>query len=189
MAAGAGVKQRLPNDRQSGRGWQWNWLVWLAAGALLCVPLVATQFTQEVQWSGFDFLVMGVILGTACGLWELATRVSGSWAYRLGAAIAIGTGFLITWINLAVGIIGNEDNPANLAFFGVLLIGIVGAAATRLCASGMALAMLVTAIVQAVVGGYALMLGSPEGVTLSVFSLLAWLVSAACFRSAATRLG
>ena len=164
---------------------RWNWLVWLGAGGLLLVPLLAMQFTDEVQWTGFDFLVMGVILGTACALWELATRASGNAAYRLGAGIAIVSGFLVTWINLAVGIIGNEDNLANLAFFGVLLVAAIGAVAARLRANGMAAAMLATAIAQALVGGYAWVLGSPEGVGLSAFFTLAWLSAAALFRNAA----
>ncbi|TDH58997.1 hypothetical protein E2C06_29570 [Dankookia rubra] len=33
----------------------------------------------------------------------------------------------MTWMNLAVGIIGSEDDSRSLVFFGVLAIGIVGA--------------------------------------------------------------
>lgn len=169
------------------RGTRWNWLAWLGAALLLCVPLVAMQFTDEVQWSGFDFLAMGVILATACGLWELATRASGEGTYRLAAAIAIVSGFLVTWITLAVGIIGNENDPANLAFFGVLLLAAIGAVVARLRAHGMAMAMLAAAIAQAAAGLYALVLGSPEGVGLCAFFTCAWLAAAALFRSAATR--
>lgn len=189
MAARAGINRQLPNGRLPGWGSRWNWLAWAGASALLCAPLVAMQFTTEVQWTGFDFLVMGVILGTACALWELATRASGNTAYRFGAGIAIVTGFLLTWINLEVGIIGNEGNLANLAFFGVLLVAAIGAVVSRLRASGMARVMVVTGIAQALVGVYALVLGSPEGVGLSAFFTVAWLAAAVLFNKAGSRAG
>ncbi|HSR38830.1 MAG TPA: hypothetical protein VLL95_07940, partial [Phnomibacter sp.] len=31
-------------------------------GILLLIPFIAMQFTSEVNWSGFDFLVAGVLL-------------------------------------------------------------------------------------------------------------------------------
>lgn len=34
----------------------------IAAGVLLCIPLVAMQFTNEVNWDGFDFIVAGILL-------------------------------------------------------------------------------------------------------------------------------
>ena len=49
----------------------------------------------------------------------------------LAVAVAVGAAFLMTWANLAVGIIGNEGNPAHLMFFGVVAIGLCGAAVAR----------------------------------------------------------
>ena len=37
------------------------------------------------------------------------------------------TGFLLVWVNIAVGFLGNENNPANLMFFGLLGLTLVGA--------------------------------------------------------------
>jgi len=34
---------------------------------------------------------------------------------------------IIVWINGAVGITGSENNPANLLYGGVLVVGIIGA--------------------------------------------------------------
>ena len=58
---------------------------------------------------------------------DLTSRLTGDWAYRFGIIIALGTAFVITWANLAVGIVGNEDNPLNLIFFGVILVALIGA--------------------------------------------------------------
>ena len=70
------------------RGYKGSALVWGGAAALLALPLVAMRFTREVAWTASDFAVMGAMLFAACGAWELATRASGSLAYRAGAGIA-----------------------------------------------------------------------------------------------------
>lgn len=162
-----------------------RWLVWGGAAGLLLLPLVAMQFTDEVDWSVGDFIVFGTMLLLACGAYELAVRMSGSAAYRAGFGIAIVAAFLVTWVNLAVGIIGDPGNAANLAFFAVLAIGIAAAALGRLQPPGMAHAMTVTAIAQALVGAYAAYAGSLEGVLSCAVLVVAWLVSAYFFRKSA----
>ncbi|MEG3050221.1 MAG: hypothetical protein RR792_08570, partial [Thermomonas sp.] len=117
--------------------------------------------------------------------YELGAWLSGNRAYRAGFALAILLGFLLVWINLAVGIIGGEANPANLVFAGVIAVGAVGALVGRFQATGMARAMLVTGIAQLLAGGYAVVLGSIEGGLLSAVFAALWLVSAALFRRAA----
>jgi len=73
---------------------------------------------------------------------------SGRIAYRIGAAVALAAGFLQVWINLAVGIVGNEDNPVNQGFY--LVVAAAGACAftARFRPDGMARAMLATAGLQ-----------------------------------------
>ena len=63
--------------------------MWAAAAALLSIPAIAMQFTSEVDWSGSDFIVMGIMLGTAFGTFDLASRMSGSIPYRAGAGVAV----------------------------------------------------------------------------------------------------
>lgn len=163
----------------------WRTVVWGGAGTLLLLPWIAMQFTTEVDWTGFDFLVFGAMLLTACIGCEIAVRASRSHAYRLAAAIAVGTGFLLVWINLAVGIIGSERNLENLVYAGVLLVAIVGAAVARLRAHGMACAMLVTAVAHALTGVYGLAIGSIEAGISAVVFVAAWLASAWGFHRAA----
>jgi hypothetical protein len=160
--------------------------VWGTAACLLLLPAVAMQFTTEVNWTGSDFVVMGVMLSLACGAYELATRLSGNGAYRLGAGIAVLAGFLLVWINLAVGIIGSENNSQNLLFVGVLAIGVIGALLARFRAEGMALAMIAMALAQSGIAGFALFVGSEIGliVLIEIFAAM-WLLSAWLFRKAA----
>ena len=170
----------------NGRGGnRWSLAIWGTAACLLLVPLVAMQFTAEVDWTGSDFVVMGVLLAIACGGYELATRLSDSSAYRAGAAVAVATGFLIVWVNLAVGMLGSEDDPANLLFGGVLLVGVIGALIARFRPRGMAPAMVATALAQAAMAVYALAGGYSEVVLQIGFFILPWLMSAALFRKAA----
>ncbi|HSD17800.1 MAG TPA: hypothetical protein VLC71_11155 [Thermomonas sp.] len=170
----------------AGKGNPWRLAVWGTAAGLLSVPAIAMQLGVEgVHWTAFDFVVMGVLLGSACAAYEVAVRMSGNSAYRLGFALAIVLGFLLVWINLAVGIIGSEDDMANVVFAAVLLVGAIGALLGQLQAAGMARAMVATGIAQSLAGGYALALGSKEGVLLSVAFAALWFTSAALFRKAA----
>jgi hypothetical protein len=53
--------------------------------------------------------------------------------------------FLLAWANLAVGIVGSENNPNNQLFFVALLMGIAGIIGAKARAEGMVRAMLTTA--------------------------------------------
>lgn len=147
-------------DNGSGRRMNpWRIAAWSGAVVLLLLPLVAMQVTDEVQWGPLDFAVVGALLlgtGLAC---EFLLWKSGSLAYRLGAVIALAAALLLIWINLAVGIIGDEGEPANLLYVGVLAVGIGGSFLARFEAGGMARAMVLAAVAVAVVGVVALAAG------------------------------
>jgi hypothetical protein len=99
-----------------------------------------------VNWDDTDFIAWGLMLCTLGGLFELAVWITSSWAYRAGFGLALLAAFLVTWVNLAVGIAGSDDNPDNVMFFWALAVGILGAAIARLRPGGMALAMFATAL-------------------------------------------
>lgn len=164
-----------------------RWVLWGGAALLLMLPLVAMQFTSEVNWTPFDFIVMGAMLGLACAAFELAVRMARSNLYLIAAGVAIAAAFLMIWINLAVGIIGNERNPDNLMFVGVLAIGLIAVAFSRLKSLGMARAMETTAIAQAVVSVIAVIIGERDSFLLIVIFVVMWLISAQLFRRAARR--
>ena len=157
-------------------------LAWGGAVAAWLVPVVV-KATAGLPWTTFDFIVWGAMLLVAAGVCEVGLRLSGSLAYRAGFVVAAGTAFLITWSNLAVGIIGNEDNPLNQIFFGVIAIAAVGSFLLRFRPKGIALAMLVTAVAQAGTAFVALAYEPIVFTIVGVFSL-GWLLAAWLFREA-----
>jgi hypothetical protein len=148
----------------------------LATALILLLPLLAMQFTDEVVWDLADFAVAGVLLFGAGLTYELVARKGGSIAYRAAVGVAVAAALLLVWMNLAVGIIGNEDNPANLMYNGVLAVGIIGALIARFRPHGMARALFATALVQALVPMIALIIGKPQVTSvealLGVFGVL-----------------
>jgi hypothetical protein len=138
-----------------------------------------------MAWDLTDFIVAGGLVATVGSAFGLAARMTRNRAYRAAVAVALAAAFILVWANLAVGIIGSEDNPANLVFFGVLAVGIAAAIVARFRPPGMARAMVATAIAQVMGAGLALFAGgSFEGLIALLFAGL-WLASAGLFRKAA----
>lgn len=160
----------------------------LAAATLLTVPLVAMQFTAELNWTVFDFVVMGALIVGTGVTFELALRKADTIGYRAAAGVALASAFLLVWVNLAVGIIGSSAHGANVLYFGVLAVGGVGSLVVRFHPDGMARAMVATALAHTGVGVAALSAGwgSPVHVAglTGMFALL-FLASAWLFQNAA----
>jgi hypothetical protein len=173
-------------DGVGGRGNRLRVVVWVMAVGLFLLPLVAMQFTAEVAWTGFDFLVWGVMLLVAGGAYELVSRMSPDRHYRLGAGVAIVTGFLVFWANGAVGMIGNEGNAYNLLFLGAIVVGAILALAVWFRPAGMARALYVTAALHGAIALVALVAGwDLRGALFSLGFVLPYLVAAGLFRLAA----
>jgi len=78
----------------------------LSVGLLLLVPLIAMQFTNDVDWKLTDFVIMGTLLlgtGLTC---EFVLRKVKKIEYRLLICGAVLVAFLLVWAELAVGIFG-----------------------------------------------------------------------------------
>jgi len=165
---------------------------WTLVAGLPVTPAVAMRFTDEVQWTFSDFVFAGVILIGAGVITELAVLASADWSYRIGTGLAVLASVLLLWINAAVGIIGSEDNPANLLYLAVIAAAFVGAVAARFRAGGLSLAMVSAAALQVTIGALAVLRGWGAGsenwpqpvVVLSIFFGLVWLASGALFRRA-----
>ena len=114
-------------------------------------------------------------------------KLTNQGAYRLAIGIGLAALLMLIWLSLGVGIIGKDGDPANLMYFGVVAIGIIGALISRLQARGMARTMSAMAIAQVLVMAIALIarLGLPysgpleilalNGFFIAMFAVSAWL--------------
>ena len=151
-------------------------MVWAGVVALvLLMPLVAIQFTEEVNWSLFDFAYMGALLfGTGLAYELLVRKAENIPGYRA-----------------AVGIIGDgEEDLANAMYVGGgLAVGIMGALFGRFQPRGMARALFGTALTQILVAVIALVFGLGSSVPgwprdllmLTGFFATLWVGSAVLF--------
>ena len=81
----------------------------LTVGVLLMIPLVAMQFTSEVNWTLIDFVAAGVLLFGTGLTYVLLTRVlaprlTNRLIYRVAVGFSLLVGLFLVWANLAVGL-------------------------------------------------------------------------------------
>jgi hypothetical protein len=146
-----------------------------------------------MAWEIEDFVIFGAMLAGVGIALVLAGRSGRRGPYRFAVGVALVGAFLLMWINGAVGIIGSENNDANMLYFGVIAAGLLGAIIARGRPRGMSLAMLVAALVQVSIAAVALVADwgvtgpiSPwDVIVLTAFFTALWLISAWLFRKAA----
>lgn len=172
-------------DSNELRGTTFRRLVWGGAALLMLLPALAMQFTAEMNWNAADFIVWGAMLLVACVSYEIAARIARSNAYMAAAGVAVAGAFLMTWVNLAVGIIGSENNPANEMFFWVIAVGIIGALGVLFRARGMVWVMSATAIAQLAACLYAGFAGLGWIFVFTGVMCALWIASARLFHHAA----
>jgi hypothetical protein len=145
---------------------------------MLLLALVAKQFIGEVSWVDNLAQTGALLIGVGVAV-ELASRKTGEAAYRAAVGLALGSALLLGWVNGAVGIIGSEDNDANLMYGGVLVVGAIGAIIARFKPEGMARALFATALAQTLVAVIALVgrLGSPYSGPLEIVSVNGFFVA------------
>ena len=81
-------------------------IIVLTSVIILLIPLIAMQFTDDVNWTLSDFFIAGVLLlgiGLMC---ELALRKINNTKYRIAICVALLVVLLLIWAELAVGIFG-----------------------------------------------------------------------------------
>ena len=78
----------------------------LAVGLVLLIPLIAMQFTSEVNWDASDFVVMGILLLGTCILFVFVSRKI-TRRRRVFTGFIFAAAFLYIWAELAVGIFTN----------------------------------------------------------------------------------
>lgn len=146
-----------------------------------------------MNWDIFDFLIFAAMVLGVVVIYRLAARHAANGVYRFAIGVALAAAFILTWVNGAVGIIGDEGNDANMMYFGVLAVGAIGAAIARFQPAGMERALYATAFAQLAVAVIALIAGlgstAPKWpndiLLLTAFFVALWLLSAWLFRNAA----
>ena len=170
----------------------------LGTGLVLMLPLVAMFLSDSVVWDLADFIIAGCLLAGAGLLFKIVTgkviqfdeSASVDTSYRFAGGFAVFAVLALVWINLAVGIIGSENNTANLMYLGVIAVGFIGAFIARLRSHRMVYVMLAMAFAQtltviiALVGGMHHYPGASiaEIVNLNGFFVMLFLLSAQLFR-------
>ncbi len=119
--------------------------------SILMVPLIAMQFTDEVLWGPIDFAVFGIMLISVGFAFEFITAKQNSMVYKAAIGLALLTAFLLIWVNLAVGLIGNTNEIANIMYSGVLAVLILGALVVRVRPLAMVRVMFATALTQGLI--------------------------------------
>ena len=79
----------------------------LTVAFLLSIPLIAMQFTNDVNWSLSDFIIGGVLLLGTGLIIEIVARNLKNTKFRAGLVIAILAVLCLVWAELAVGVFGS----------------------------------------------------------------------------------
>ena len=166
-------------------------------GLILMIPLIAMQFSPEVDWSAFDFLIMGLLLFSTGAGFVLITRQVSNMVYRAGMAGAVGTTFLMIWANIAVGLIGAGPHWGNFMYAGVVAVVLIGTYLSEFTAKGMERTMIAAAVSLVVLAAVALAAGMADYPASSTVEILAvngffftlYFVSALLFRFVALEQG
>ncbi|UCC99254.1 MAG: hypothetical protein JSW66_05075 [Phycisphaerales bacterium] len=175
-------------------------IVWAVVIALiLLIPLVLTLLGSGVDgegwhWTLSDFVIMGASMFGVGLVYELIAKRSEKTVYRVAFGIGLVGAFLLGCVNGAVGIIGNEGNPANLMYGAVFAVGLIGSLMARFKPRGMACTLFAATLAQMLVPVIALFIwpkiswgaaGRLGMFVVNAFFVMLFLVSALLFRSAA----
>ena len=73
---------------------------------LLVLPLVAMQFTKEVNWTLSDFVIGGILLFGTAGIIDFVLRKVKSRRNRIILSVSVLLVLMLIWAELAVGLFG-----------------------------------------------------------------------------------
>jgi hypothetical protein len=74
---------------------------------LLLVPLIGMRITEEINWSLFDFIIMGVLILSVSNGINFTLSKTKNLKNRIIYIGILGLLFLLVWAELAVGIFGS----------------------------------------------------------------------------------
>ena len=86
---------------------QRSFVIYGLAALLLVIPFIGMQFTKEINWSGFDFLIAGILLFWNSILCRYGSENGEKNAKRMFYIVLILLALFLIWAELAVGIFGS----------------------------------------------------------------------------------
>src|ERR1043166_8377389 len=124
----------------------------LITALILGIPLLRSLFARGCDWDIRVFLLVGgvgTLLFSHALAFQMLIKKLGSPAYRAGVGVALMAAFFLVWGNFVQA--ADDVNHAAMMYLAVPVVGIIGAAAARFQAKGMALALFMTALAQALI--------------------------------------
>lgn len=170
----------------------------LFTALILSLPLLRSLFVSGWDWDVRGFLLVGAVgtllfsMGLAC---QMVIRNLGTTVYRAAVGVALLAAFVLVWGNFVQASDDVSPTPGAMMYLAVPLVGIIGAATARFQPDGMARALFVTALAQALVLAIALSLNPPvtswtapvwRGFVGNAVNLMLFVGSALLFRKAAS---
>ena len=94
--------------------------VLLVPSLIVLIPAAAMLFKVVGRaWGAAVFIAAWFIIAGAMHAYKFVANNATTRADRAAPGVTAAAGLILVWINGAVGLIGSEDNPANLLYGGV----------------------------------------------------------------------
>lgn len=135
----------------------------LFTALILSIPLLRSLFVSGWDLDVRVFLLVGAVatllfgIGLAC---QMIVRKLGTAVYRAAVGVALVTAFVLVWGNFIQA--ADDVNPSAMMYLSVPIVGIIGAGVARFRPDGMARALFVTALAQALVLAIVLIVRNPQ---------------------------
>jgi hypothetical protein len=81
--------------------------IMIGTALILSIPLIAMQFSDEVDWSAGDFIIKGMLLFGTGMIYEFLVKKLRTTTQQLIAAGLLLAALLLLWAELAVGVFGS----------------------------------------------------------------------------------
>ena len=81
--------------------------IYTIAASILAIPLVGMYFTKEIKWTGFDFLIAGILLFSSAFFIDFILRNVKRVGAKMLYIVLIFIVLFLIWAELAVGIFGS----------------------------------------------------------------------------------
>ncbi len=115
---------------------------------LFVAPFVGMQFSEEVNWSVLDFFISACLLGSFAFICEKCVILSSKTTYKIGAIVLAFSFGMLMWINLGVGMVGDNSEAANFLYYFVPAFSALIAVKSKFTAYGMLRASIFAAMMH-----------------------------------------